>query len=270
MNEEFRVLCKKFLIEKENTNNIRAILKLLELNKSYRYDFWNYNCMPLLLLEELSRCYDIIKTPEYTEIENSRLCTILNIIQTILNDSTIKDEFIESEFTCYLYPFMNIDDVHIKYESLRVACLGIICVLLQDDDDKAIDHLKRTEIVPLSLKIMEIGTETSKYLALHVFSKIASNEEGLIYMCGSFNRFISVIIIFNSMLYQMASFPNIKLIKLILKCIITMCKVPNIRKSFKNRQMDGFSNVNIMRHIKDDAEAHGLYDSFIRLTSEDQ
>lgn len=267
MNEDFRVLCKKFFLEKDNCENLRKILRLLEQNKAYHIDFWNYNCMSLLILEEISRCYNIIKTPDFTAIENSRLCTILNIIQTILDNENIKNDFIESELTCYLYPFLNIDEQSQKYEALRIACLGIICMLLHKDESRSIEYLQRTEIVPLSLKIMEIGTETSKYLALHIFSKIASNEKGINYICGSFNRFISITMVFNSMLYQMATAPNLKLIKLMLTCIVTMCKIQNVKASFKTKQLDGFSNVIIMRYIKSDPECSRLYALFEDLLS---
>lgn len=216
MNEELRALCKKFFVEKDNHNNLKTIQKLLEQNKPYHLSFWNYNCIPLLLLEEITKYYNTIKTPEFTDNDNVRLCIILNILQTILDDDTVKNEFIESEFTCYLYPFLNIDDQSQRYETLRIACLGIICMLLKKNENNVIDYLQRTEIVPLSLKIMEIGTETSKYLALHAFSKIASNEEGVNYMCGTFNRFVSITIVFDSMLYQMANAPNMKIVKLCL------------------------------------------------------
>lgn len=48
-----------------------------------------------------------------------------------------------------------------------------------------------------------------------------------------------------------------------------MCKIENVRNSFKNKQMDGFNNATIMKHIQANAECNELYKTFERLTKKE-
>ncbi len=55
--------------------------------------------------------------------------------------------------------------------------------------------LLTTEIIPLSLRIMETGQELSRTVATFVLHKILVDEAGLVYICSTYDRFSHVAMI---------------------------------------------------------------------------
>ena len=83
----------------------------------------------------------------------------------------------------FLYPFLNTVSKGRPFEYLRLTSLGAIGALVKIDDPKVIRFLLHTEIIPLSLRIMERGTELSKTVATFTVQKILCDDEGLKYVC---------------------------------------------------------------------------------------
>ena len=83
----------------------------------------------------------------------------------------------------FLYPFLNTVQKGKSYEYLRLVSLGVIGALVKIDDPEVIKQLLNTEIIPLSLRIMERGSELSKTVATFIIQKILHDNEGLKYVC---------------------------------------------------------------------------------------
>ncbi|MBA0817149.1 hypothetical protein Gohar_001736, partial [Gossypium harknessii] len=62
----------------------------------------------------------------------------------------------------YLYPFLNTTSKSRPFEYLRLTSLGVIGALVKVDDTEVISFLLSTEIIPLCLRTMEMGSELSK------------------------------------------------------------------------------------------------------------
>ena len=60
------------------------------------------------------------------------------------------------------------------------------------DDTEVISFLLSTEIIPLCLRTMEMGSELSKTVATFIVQKILLDDVGLDYICTTAERFFAV------------------------------------------------------------------------------
>lgn len=60
------------------------------------------------------------------------------------------------------------------------------------DDTEVINFLLSTEIIPLCLRTMEMGSELSKTVATFIVQKILLDNVGLNYICATAERFFAV------------------------------------------------------------------------------
>ena len=60
------------------------------------------------------------------------------------------------------------------------------------DDTEVINFLLSTEIIPLCLRTMEMGSELSKTVATFIVQKILLDDVGLNYICATAERFFAV------------------------------------------------------------------------------
>ncbi len=65
-------------------------------------------------------------------------------------------------------------------------------ISLQVDDTEVINFLLSTEIIPLCLRTMEMGSELSKTVATFIVQKILLDNVGLNYICATAERFFAV------------------------------------------------------------------------------
>lgn len=63
---------------------------------------------------------------------------------------------------------------------------------VQVDDTEVINFLLSTEIIPLCLRTMEMGSELSKTVATFIVQKILLDNVGLNYICATAERFFAV------------------------------------------------------------------------------
>ena len=68
----------------------------------------------------------------------------------------------------------------------------MIGALVKADDPEVINFLIHTEIIPLCLRIMDRGSELSKTVATFIIQKILYDENGLNYLCQTFDRLHTV------------------------------------------------------------------------------
>jgi CCR4-NOT transcription complex subunit 9 len=91
-----------------------------------------------------------------------------------------------------LYPFLNTVNKNKPFEYLRLTALGVIGALVKIDNADVIAFLLSTEIIPLSLRIMERGSELSKTVATFIVQRILLDDNGLNYVCNTAERFYAV------------------------------------------------------------------------------
>jgi hypothetical protein len=87
-----------------------------------------------------------------------------------------------------------------------------------------ISFLLQTEIIPLCLRTMEMGTELSRTVATFIVQKILTDELGLTYICATPERFFAVGAVLTGMVESISTNPSPRLLKHILRC--APCAMP--------------------------------------------
>ncbi|KAG2682345.1 hypothetical protein I3760_11G187000 [Carya illinoinensis] len=98
--------------------------------------------------------------------------------------------------------------------------------LLQVDDTEVISFLLSTEIIPLCLRTMEMGSELSKTVATFIVQKILLDDVGLDYICTTAERFFAVGRVLGNMVSALAEQPSSRLLKHIIRCYLRLSDNP--------------------------------------------
>lgn len=88
----------------------------------------------------------------------------------------------------FLFPILNTVTKQNPFELLRLTSLGVIGALVKTDDPDVIHFLLNTELILLCLRIMDIGLDLSKTLAVFILQKILTDDAGLAFVCSIPNR----------------------------------------------------------------------------------
>jgi CCR4-NOT transcription complex subunit 9 len=86
-----------------------------------------------------------------------------------------------------------------------------------------INFLLSTEIIPLCLRTMEMGTELSRTVATFIVQKILTDELGLSYICATPERFFAVGAVLTNMVDGQNGTPSPRLLKHILRYVFQHC-----------------------------------------------
>lgn len=228
-------------------------------------DVWGYDSMPIFLLQEVIAPYGVLSTGKFGEKEGTRLCTTLNILQVLVGDARVKRVFVDARFPYYIYKYLVMSDGDPRHETVRISVLGVLASLLQNGDQYVHNQLKTTEVVPLLLKIVDLGSEASQLLAANVFGLIISSDEGLNYACQTFDRFSAINLMFNSLASQGVAGGSTKLVKATLRIYIRLCAKPHIRTLLSSKRPEGLFTDEAKAVISSSEECRGLLKTFSEL-----
>ncbi|KCZ74208.1 hypothetical protein H311_04825, partial [Anncaliia algerae PRA109] len=160
------------------------------------------------------------------------------------------------------YPYMNSPHTIQKYELLRISALSYINVFVTCQDKGVIYFFKRSELIPLSLKCMDIGSVVSKILASNIFLFILKDKEGLEYAVQTLERFITIGIVLNVVLGQCVQFKSVELVRNILECYCILVTEENVRLSFANILPKNLTDERVLLKIKNDEVSKNLFQKF--------
>lgn len=127
---------------------------------------------------------------------------------------------IAAHIPLYLYPFLNTTSKSRPFEYLRLTSLGVIGALVKNDSSEVINFLLTTEIIPLCLRIMETGSELSKTVAIFIVQKILLDDNGLNYICATYERFYAVGTVLSNMVGQLVEQQTARLLKHVVRCFL--------------------------------------------------
>ena len=122
----------------------------------------------------------------------------------------------------YLYPLLNTTSKTRPFEYLRLTSLGVIGALVKNDSSEVITFLLSTEIIPLCLRIMEMGSELSKTVAIFIVQKILLEEVGLAYVCQTYERFYAIGTVLSNMVAQLVAQKSGRLLKHVVRCYLRL------------------------------------------------
>ena len=101
-----------------------------------------------------------------------------------------------------------------------MTSLGVIGALVKNDSTEVINFLLTTEIIPLCLRIMETGSELSKTVAIFIVQKILLDDNGLNYICATYERFYAVGTVLSNMVNQLVEQQTARLLKHVVRCFL--------------------------------------------------
>lgn len=190
------------------TNRERALLELGK--KREQYDdlalvLWNSFGVMTVLLEEIIFVYPYLNPPVLTASVSNRVCNALALLQCVASNNQTRGLFLSANMPLYLYPFLSTNARQRSFEYLRLTSLGVIGALVKNDTPEVINFLLTTEIVPLCLNIMEISSELSKTVAIFILQKILLDDQGLSYICTTYERFHTVASVLSKMIGQLST-----------------------------------------------------------------
>lgn len=189
-------------------NRERALLELGK--KREQYDdlalvLWNSFGVMTVLLEEIISVYPFLNPPMLTASVSNRVCNALALLQCVASNVQTRGLFLSANLPLYLYPFLLTNARQRSFEYLRLTSLGVIGALVKNDTPEVINFLLTTEIVPLCLNIMEISSELSKTVAIFILQKILLDDQGLSYICTTYERFHTVASVLSKMIDQLSA-----------------------------------------------------------------
>ncbi|EOB12694.1 Cell differentiation protein RCD1 [Nosema bombycis CQ1] len=263
---EIKEVCSNLLKDSNKTIHLEKLLSFLSKNQIYSLLVWESNGIPILLLQEVVNPYFELGTQSFNEDKAKNLILVLKILEILLlEDKSIKKVFVDSCFHYYLYKYITIYEQAPVYENLRKLTLNVLYALLHNSDLHVHNQMKNTEIVPIILKSIDLGTEAVKIQSIDLFFKIVSSEDGLNYACQTFDRFSAINQVLNSVMYHAVQIKSSRIIKSIIRVYLRLCDKQQIRTNLSASKPDNLSNEEIKKVIQNDPECCKMYKEFLEI-----
>ncbi|XP_010252482.1 PREDICTED: cell differentiation protein RCD1 homolog isoform X1 [Nelumbo nucifera] len=195
---------------------------------------WNSFGTIAALLQEIVSIYPVLSPPTLTPVASNRVCNALALLQCVASHPDTRTLFLNAHIPLYLYPFLNTTSKTRPFEYLRLTSLGVIGALVKVDDTEVISFLLSTEIIPLCLRTMEMGSELSKTVATFIVQKILLDDVGLRYICATAERFFAVGRVLGTMVNSLAEQPSSRLLKHIIRCYLRLSDNPRACEALRN------------------------------------
>eukprot|EP00798_Chlamydomonas_sp_ICE-L_P013176 gene13176-30662_t len=206
------------------------------------------------LLQEIVSIYPLLSPPALTAHASNRVCNALALLQCVASHQDTRSMFLQAHIPLFLYPFLNTSSKTRPFEYLRLTSLGVIGALVDDTD--VINFLLSTEIIPLCLRTMEIGSELSKTVATFIVQKILLDDVGLNYICATAERFFAVGAVLGNMVVSQAQSqdqpPSQRLLKHIIRCYLRLSDNPRAREALRSCLPELLRNPQFTACLKSD------------------
>ncbi|PHU13837.1 Cell differentiation protein RCD1 -like protein [Capsicum chinense] len=183
---------------------------------------WNSFGTIAALLQEIVSIYPVLSPPNLTPAQSNRVCNALALLQCVASHPDTRMLFLNAHIPLYLYPFLNTTSKSRPFEYLRLTSLGVIGALVKVDDTEVIGFLLSTEIIPLCLRTMEMGSELSKTVATFILQKLLLDDVGLDYICTRAVKFFDVAQVLGNMVGELVEQHSSRLLKYIIRCYLRL------------------------------------------------
>lgn len=209
------------------------------------------------LLQEITETFILMEPQTLTAHQSNRVCNALALIQCSASHSDTRKSFLEARIPMFLYPFLSSSYNTRPFEYLRLTSLGVIGALVKTDDPEVVPYLlqsENSEIIPLCLKIMEVGTELSKTVAVFIIQKILSDEKGLTYMCATYDRFTHVANVLGKMIENLPvdGKNSNRLFKHVLRCYVRFSEHVRARDALRSVFPQKFQDNTFLNQLRED------------------
>lgn len=231
-------------------------------------------------MQEIISVYNLLNPSQLTAAASNRVCNALALLQCVASHNDTRTLFLNgmpslschvlilyiailwnSELTTFdiahiplfLYPFLNTTSKSRPFEYLRLTSLGVIGALVKNDSTEVINFLLTTEIIPLCLRIMETGSELSKTVAIFIVQKILLDDNGLNYICATYERFYAVGTVLSNMVAQLVEQQTARLLKHVVRCFLRLSDNARAREALRQCLPEPLRDATFSSVLRDDA-----------------
>ena len=233
-------------------NALLELSKKRELFQDLAPLLWNSFGTIAALLQEIVSIYPVLSPPNLTPAQSNRVCNALALLQCVASHPDTRMLFLNAHIPLYLYPFLNTTSKSRPFEYLRLTSLGVIGALVKVDDTEVISFLLSTEIIPLCLRTMEMGSELSKTVATFIVQKILLDDVGLDYICTTAERFFAVGRVLGNMVAALAEQPSSRLLKHIIRCYLRLSDNPRACDALRSCLPDMLRDATFSSCLRED------------------
>lgn len=215
-------------------NREEALLELGKQREQYEdlpLVLWNSFGVMTSLLDEIISVYPLLSPPNLSSSASNRVCNALALLQCVAAHPETRTFFLNANIPLFLYPFLNTNSKQRTFEYLRLTSLGVIGALVKNDTPEVISFLLTTEIIPLCLRIMESSAELSKTVAIFIVQKILTDDNGLSYVCQTYERFAAVASVLKTMVEHLVTNQASRLLKHVVRCYLRLSDNVDARKA---------------------------------------
>ncbi|KAL2176254.1 cell differentiation family, Rcd1-like-domain-containing protein [Thermothelomyces heterothallicus CBS 202.75] len=205
------------------------------------------------LLQEIISVYNLLSPSQLTAAASNRVCNALALLQCVASHNETRTLFLTAHIPLYLYPFLNTTSKSRPFEYLRLTSLGVIGALVKNDSSEVINFLLTTEIIPLCLRIMETGSELSKTVAIFIVQKILLDDNGLNYICATYERFYAVGTVLSNMVAQLVEQQTARLLKHVVRCFLRLSDNARAREALRQCLPQPLRDQTFSAVLRDDA-----------------
>ncbi|RXI03456.1 hypothetical protein DVH24_004108 [Malus domestica] len=295
-------------------NALLELSKKRELFQDLAPLLWNSFGTIAALLQEIVSIYPVLSPPNLTPVQSNRVCNALALLQCVASHPDTRMLFLNAHIPLYLYPFLNTTSKSRPFEYLRLTSLGVIGALVKVallapsfsegfnwsvnldekivnialfawvDDTEVISFLLSTEIIPLCLRTMEMGSELSKtvecsflfftssfffpslyvslafmqglsqiaQVATFIVQKILLDDVGLDYICTTAERFFAVGRVLGTMVASLADQHSSRLLKHIIRCYLRLSDNPRACDALRSCLPDMLRDATFSVSLRED------------------
>lgn len=205
------------------------------------------------LLKEIIAVYPLLNPSQLTAAASNRICNALALLQCIASHSETRTAFLNAQIPLFLYPFLNTTSKSRPFEYLRLTSLGVIGALVKNDSATVINFLLGTEIIPLCLRIMEQGSDLSKTVAIFIVQKILLDDNGLAYVCQTYERFYAVGAVLSNMVNHLVETQSVRLLKHVVRCFLRLSDNARAREALRQCLPEPLRDATFSTTLRDDA-----------------
>ncbi|GBG75285.1 hypothetical protein CBR_g19918 [Chara braunii] len=245
-------LVLELIIPEQRENALLDLSKKREAFPDLAPILWHSCGTIAALLQEIVSIYPALSPPTLSAGASNRVCNALALLQCVASHPDTRGLFLSAHIPLYLYPFLNTMSKSRPFEYLRLTSLGVIGALVKVDDTDVINFLLSTEIIPLCLRTMEMGSELSKTVATFIVQKILLDDVGLEYICATAERFFAVGGVLSSMVSMLAEQPSVRLLKHIIRCYLRLSDNTRAREALRNCLPDLLRDSTFSACLRDD------------------
>ncbi|KXJ96722.1 cell differentiation protein rcd1 [Microdochium bolleyi] len=205
------------------------------------------------LMQEIISVYNLLNPSQLTAAASNRVCNALALLQCVASHNETRTLFLNAHIPLFLYPFLNTTSKSRPFEYLRLTSLGVIGALVKNDSTEVINFLLTTEIIPLCLRIMETGSELSKTVAIFIVQKILLDDNGLNYICATYERFYAVGTVLSNMVAQLVEQQTARLLKHVVRCFLRLSDNARAREALRQCLPEPLRDATFSAVLRDDA-----------------